>query len=95
MYFLCRNRSHKTFCSLTCEPAYDVLLLMTTLCILPNFPKYSGRFKTYKKKKRKLEKYIGKLTAIHMGLFLSFVWVLNETHIFPTNKTNRCSFLFQ
>jgi len=32
----------------TCEPAYDVLLLMTTLWILPNFPKYSGRFRTYK-----------------------------------------------
>lgn len=31
---------------LTCEPAYDVLLLITTLCILPNFPKYSGLFKT-------------------------------------------------
>lgn len=34
--------------TLTCEPAYDVLLLMTTLCILPNFPKYSGLLRTWK-----------------------------------------------
>lgn len=30
----------------TCEPAYDVLLFMTTLWIFPNLPKYSGRFRT-------------------------------------------------
>ena len=32
---------------LTCEPAYEVLLLMTTLWIFPNFPKYSGLFRTW------------------------------------------------
>jgi len=30
----------------TCEPAYWVLWLMTTLWILPNLPKYSCRFRT-------------------------------------------------
>jgi len=30
----------------TCEPAYDVLWLMTTLWIFPNFPKYSCFFRT-------------------------------------------------
>lgn len=70
MYFLCRNRSHKSFCSLTCEPAYDVLLLMTTLCILPNFPKYSGRFKTYKKKKKKVREVYWKVNCNSYGIVL-------------------------
>lgn len=37
----------------TCEPAYVVLWLMTTLCIFPNFPKYSCFFRTYSNHKRK------------------------------------------
>jgi len=29
----------------TCDPTYEVLWLMTTLWILPNFPKYSWRLR--------------------------------------------------